>query len=220
MPTQDVIELDLKDREVIGKTVKKLRREGLVPAVIHDHGKDSIIVMGQYMEVLKAYQQAGKHHPLELKVGGKTYTALIKVAEFDPKKNSLKHVVFNAVKADQKVEAEVPIHIIGDIPAEKTGLMLLTQLDHVEVEALPKNLPDEITVDGSKLVEIGDRVTVADLVIPSGVTILTEAERPIATVEETKAQISAEEEAADEAAAAEQSAAATGAAEEAPAEQE
>ena len=220
MPTQDVIELDLKDREVIGKTVKKLRREGLVPAVIHDHGKDSIIVMGQYMEVLKAYQQAGKHHPLELKVGGKSYTALIKVAEFDPKKNSLKHVVFNAVKADQKVEAEVPIHIIGDIPAEKAGLMLLTQLDHVEVEALPKNLPDEITVDGSKLVEIGDRVTVADLVIPSGVTILTETERPIATVEETKAQISAEEEAADEAAAAEQSAAATGATEEAPAEEE
>lgn len=195
MPNQDIIALTLEKRDITGKSVKKIRSEGKVPAVIHDHGKDSVIVMVPYLEVSKAYQQAGKHHPLSLTIDGKNYTALIKDINFDPRRNEIQHVVFNAVSADQKVEAEIPIHIEGEIPAQKTGLMVITQLTHVEVEALPKDLPDQLSVDGEKLVQIGDKLTVADIKAPSGVVILTELEHPVATVEETKAQMSAEEEA-------------------------
>jgi large subunit ribosomal protein L25 len=198
MSTQEIIALDLKPRSVVGKAVKHLRKDGMVPAVIHDHGKDSVIVMGSMSDMSKAYKAAGKHHPVELTVGKVLYTALIKTAELDPKKNTLKHVVFNAVNANQTVEAEVPVRVDGDIPAEKAGLMVISQLDHVEVEALPKFLVDELTVDGTKLIEIGDKLTVADITAPEGVTILTEPEHPIATVEETKAQISEEEAAAED----------------------
>jgi len=199
MSQKESIALSLEKREVLGKSVKHLRKQGLVPAVIHDHGKDSHIVMGDYNQIYKAYLSAGKHHPIDISVGKSKYTALIKVVEFDPKHNTLSHIVFNAVDANQTVDAEVPVHIAGDSPAVKTGLLVIHMLDHVEVEAVPSMIPDELTVDGTKLVEIGDKLTVADIVVPSGVVVTTEPEHTIAVVEETKAQLSEESEEAEEA---------------------
>ena len=192
MSGQDIA-LDLQERKVLGKQVKHLRRDGMTPAVIHDHGKPSKIVMAPSIELAKVYQHAGKHHPLSLTLGKETYMALIKDADFDPKKHMLRHVVFNAIKQDEKVETEVPIRMVGDIPAEKAGLMVITQLDSVDIEAFPKDLVDELTVDATGLIEIGDKIHVSDIVLPPGVEILTEAEHPIATIEETKAQMSEEE---------------------------
>jgi large subunit ribosomal protein L25 len=183
MSSED-INLSLKERTLTGKAVKKLRRDGILPAVIHDHGKPSIHVMGDYLEVFKAYQKAGKHQLINLSVGGKKYVALIKTAEFEPHKHQLNHVVFGAVKADEKVEASIPIHLTEEIPAEKASLVVINQLDSVVVEALPNDLPNEIILDASKLVEIGDKLTVADIVVPAGVVILTEPEHTIATVYE------------------------------------
>jgi large subunit ribosomal protein L25 len=186
------IVLNLEPRDVTGKAVRRLREQGLIPAVIHDHGKDSVVVMASYVEVLKAYKQAGKHHPINLKTGSKNYTALIKTIEFDPKKHLLRHVVFGAVKAGEKVTAEIPVHIVFDegndaSPAERAGLVVLTQLDVVEVEALPNDLPDVLTVSGEALVEVGDQLTVADLKVPANVTIKTEPHHSIATAFEPSA---------------------------------
>lgn len=192
------ISLDLKEREVVGKQVKALRREGMVPAVIHDHGKESVIVMAPYIDASKVFQQAGKHHPINLTVGTKKYMALIKDADVEPKKRTLRHIVFNAVNANETVEAEVPIHITFDegnetSPAERAGLIVLHALESVQVEALPKDLPDAITFNGEKLVEIGDHATVADLIVPAGVTILTDPEHVIANVYEPSALAAANE---------------------------
>lgn len=184
--------LNLQSRAVTGKAVKQLRNDRMVPAVIHDHGQPSVVVMGEYLEMLKLYQRAGKHHPITLKADGKSYTALIKQADFDPKKHTLRHLVFNAVKANEKVTAEVPVHIKysegnESTPAERAGLVVLNQLDAVEVEALPSALPDALFFDGEKLVAAGDSLTVADLIIPKGVTVKTDASHPLATVFEPSA---------------------------------
>jgi large subunit ribosomal protein L25 len=187
----------LSERTVIGKGLNQLRRDGQVPAVIHNHGQDSIHVMAPETELVKIYREAGKHHPLELHVGSQKYLALIKDAHFHPVKHKLQHVAFQAINRNETVEAEVPIHMVGEIPAEKIGLMVLHQLDTVEVEALPRNLPDSLTVDATKLAELHDKLTVADLEVPEGVTILTEPEHPIATVVETKAQMAEEAEEAE-----------------------
>ncbi|HET9850496.1 MAG TPA: 50S ribosomal protein L25 [Candidatus Saccharimonadales bacterium] len=184
----------LKEREILGKGLAKVRKEGLVPAVIHNHGQESVHVMAPETELTKIYLAAGKHHPLELHVGSKHFLALIKDAHFHPVKRRLQHVVFQAIRRDEKVEAEVPIRLDGEIPAEKIGLMILHQLDSVQVEALPQDLPDVLTVNAEALAELHDKITVADLKVPSGVTILTETDYPIATVVETKAQISEEAE--------------------------
>lgn len=190
--------IKLEQREVLGKGLNALRRGGKVPAVIHNHGQDSVHVMGTEKELVKIYKQAGKHHPLNLEVGSQKFLALIKDAHFNPVKHNLQHVVFQAIRQNEKTEAEIPLHLEGEIPAEKAGLMVLTQLDSVIVEALPRNLPDSFTVDATKLVELHDKLTVADIVVPEGVTILTEMDHPIATVVETKAQMSEEAEVEEE----------------------
>ena len=191
--SQDSITLEVASRDVTGKAVKHLRKEGIVPAVIHDHGKDSVAVQGSYLELLRVYKHAGKHHPIELKAPGHTYTVLIKDAEFEPKKNQLTHLVFNAVNKNQQVEAEVPIHAKyadeenQSSPAERTGLIVLAQLEAIQVKATPSNIPDAVFYDAEKLVEVGDHVTVADLQIPANVEVLTEETHAVASVFEPSA---------------------------------
>ncbi|MEI9914041.1 MAG: hypothetical protein WDN66_03590 [Candidatus Saccharibacteria bacterium] len=143
--SDDLIEIELEKRDVLGKGVKHLRSAGKIPAVIHNHGQDSIIVQGDSVALLKIFKKAGKHHTVDVKAGGKTYTTLIKDAEFEPRKHQLNHIVFNAVAADQVVEAEVPIEARYDegndgSPAERSGLMVLNNLERVTVESLPKDL--------------------------------------------------------------------------------
>lgn len=190
--SQDSISLTLEKRDVLGKAVKHLRKSGQIPAVIHDHGKDSVIVQADSVEMLKVWKKAGKNHPIQLKAGDKNYTALIKTAEFDPKKHLLTHVVFNAVDRNQKVEAEVPIkprYAEGNesSPAERAGLIVLTQLESLQIKAIATNLPEVFEYDAEKLVEIGDSVTVADLIIPEGVEVETDEGHSVATVYEPSA---------------------------------
>jgi large subunit ribosomal protein L25 len=196
--SDEKISLELQKREVFGKAVKGLRNEGTVPAVIHDHGKDSLHVQASFVQLTKVYQAAGKHHPVELTFDGKNYLALIKDADFEPKKHMLRHVVFNAINRNETTTAEIPLVLVGEIPAEKASLMVLKHVETVEVEALPKDLIDELQVDASSLVENGDKIHVSDIKAPNGVTILTDPETTIATVEIPKDQVAEANEAAAE----------------------
>jgi len=190
--SEDTLSIELTLREITGKGVKRLRQDGTVPAVIHDHGKPSINVQAPYLMLYRTYVRAGKHHPVELQAGDHKYIALIKSATFEPKKNMLTHVVFNAVDRNQKVEAEVPLkprYAEGEesSPAERASLIVLEQLDAVEVRAIPSKIPDFLEYDAEKLVADGDQLTVADLIVPDGVEIVTELEHPIAQVTTTAA---------------------------------
>lgn len=189
--SSDKIVVDLEPREQVGKRLATLRSAGITPAVIHNHGKDSIHVQGNVQELAKVYGQAGKHHPVELKVASKQYLALIKDVDFEPTKHRMRHVVFQAIKQNEAVEAEIPVVFTADaeIPAERKGLLVLKQLDHVQVKALPKDLPDELNIDPSSLDEVGDSLSVANIVVPANVTLLTEPETQVAVVEMPKDQI-------------------------------
>ncbi|HUB93306.1 MAG TPA: 50S ribosomal protein L25 [Verrucomicrobiae bacterium] len=196
----DQIALVVEPRSTLGKGVKQLRKAGVVPGVIHDHGKPSIHVQAEYQQLYKTYISAGKHHPVALSASGKKYTAIIKDVTFDPHYHSITHIVFGAVKANEKVEAEIPVRPKYDAdndssPAERASLIVLAQLDVVQVKALPKDLPDELYYDAEKLVEVGDHVTVADLIVPSGVEIETEETHAVATVFEPSALAAANDDA-------------------------
>jgi large subunit ribosomal protein L25 len=185
----DTITVELQKRDITRKGLAALRAEGHVPAVIHNHGKESLHVMGNFQQLGKVYASAGKHHPVELTADGKHYLALIKDVDFEPAKHRMRHIVFQAIKQNEKAHAQVPVVLVGDeIPAEKKGLMILQQLDTVEIEALPKNLPDQLTADATVLAEEGDRLTAGDLKLPEGVTLLTEPEHSLAVVEMPKDQ--------------------------------
>lgn len=188
--SDEKIVVELTGRETLGKGLSKLRADGDVPAVIHVPGKSSIHVTGDYMALGKAYSKAGKRQPVHLKIDGKQRLAIIKDVDFEPTKHQLRHVVFQAIKQNEKVTAEIPVVLVGDdIPAEIAGHMVLPQLDAVQVEALPNDLPDKLEADATKLVEVGDRLTVADLKIPANVTLLTEPEQSLAVVEMPKDQL-------------------------------
>lgn len=196
----DQIMLSVDTRETIGKAVKRLRKDGIVPGVIHDHGQASVHVQAEYQALYKAYIAAGRRHPIMLTAGGKKYTTIIKSMTFDPKYHSMTHVVFGAIKANEKVEAEIPIRPVYSegneaSPAERAGLIVLSQLGSVQVKALPNDLPDYLSYDAEKLIEVGDQLTVADLTIPSGVEVEIEAAHVIATVFEPSALAAANDEA-------------------------
>lgn len=188
--SSDSISVILEKREVLGKGLAKLRFEGQIPAVIHDHGKQSIHVMADASHLQKVYSEAGKHHPVELKLKDSQHLALIKDVDFEPTKHRMRHVVFQAINRNEETEAEIPVVFADiEIPAERKSLLVLKQLDHVEVRALPNDLPDELQVDPSTLIEVGDNLTVADIKAPEGVTILTPPETFIAAVEMPKDQL-------------------------------
>lgn len=186
------VTLELEKREVTGKTVKNLRKAGYIPAVIHDHGKPSIIVMGEYQATYKAYKDAGKHSPIHIKAGGKNYITIVKSVTFDPQYNAISHMVFNAVSAHEKVTTDVPVRIKLEegndaTPAERAGLLVLHNLASVEIEAPASKLPEALFFDGEKLAEVGDHATVADLIVPVGVEVKTDANQTIASVFEPSA---------------------------------
>ena len=170
--SQDV-QLQAEKREGLGKSaVYQLRQEGKVPAVILEHGKDSTPILVDGPAILTAYQTVGKSQAIDLTVGTTKKLALIKEIEFVPLKREVQHIVFQALKADEVVDAEVPIHIFGEIPAEENRLVLLHTLETIEVRALPKDLPEALEVEGSKLVEIDDRITIGDIKVPAGVELV------------------------------------------------
>ncbi|HOR23372.1 MAG TPA: 50S ribosomal protein L25 [Candidatus Saccharibacteria bacterium] len=192
------ITLELINREQVRKGLNKLKAQGLVPAVIQNHGQESIVVSGKLLDVAKAYKEAGKHQPVEVSYEGKKLLTIIRDVDFDARKHQIRHVVFSIVKQDEKIKTEVSVELVGEAPAQKLGLIVSRHLDEVEIEALPKDLPDKLDADISNLNELNDKLTVGDIKVPNGVTLLTEPERVIVMVEEPVSQ--PEEEAVPEAA--------------------
>lgn len=184
----DSIVLIAEKREVTGKQVKLIRAEGFVPATVYQKGKDSVNVRIQYQPLVKAYAAAGQGQPVDLQIDGKKYLTMIKDIHMDPVKNTIMHVAFHAVDKNQPVEAEIPVHIEGDVPAEATGNFVVRQNDHVLVKAIPSELPEFFAIDAAKLAEPGDTITVADIVAPPHVEILSEPELQLAIVEEPRVQ--------------------------------
>ena len=190
MSSNDIL-IEATKRDTVRKKLNQLRSDNLVPAVLHNHGKDSLLLQADYIALKKMFMEAGKHHPVYIKVGDKKHLAMVKDVDIEPGKLRMRHVVFQAIRQNEKTTAEVPVVFKEDaeIPAERASLLVLRHLDTVDVEALPKDLPDELVVDPSSLAEVGDTLTVADIVVPEGVTILTEADHGLATVEMPKDQI-------------------------------
>lgn len=190
--SNQTISLTLEERTVTGKAVRKLRKEGFVPAVVYQGGKESQSVQAEYGAIAKTYAQAGRNTPVNLKVGTKSHLAMIKAVDFDPVKHRIRHIAFHAINKNETVTAEVPVKMRleegnDSTPAERAGLVVLTTLDSVEVEAKPNDLPNVLEFDGEKLLEVGDHITIADLVVPSGVEIKAEGTLTVASVYEPSA---------------------------------
>ncbi len=166
----DKITLSVSERDVHGKKVRKLRAEGLTPGVVYGAGMDPLNIQVAEGELKKVVAAAGKHSPVHL-TGKKRRIAMIKDVEIDPVRNSIHHVSFHAVRADQPVVTEVPVHLVGmgESVAEKNGLVILQALDRVQVKALPMDLPEAVEISVVELAEDGQKLTLAAAALPEGV---------------------------------------------------
>ncbi|MBH1980168.1 50S ribosomal protein L25 [Candidatus Saccharibacteria bacterium] len=174
------IELTLEERTVHGKKVAQLRQESIVPAVVYGPGMKPVSVQANHNLLEKIYKQAGNHTPVHITIGTKKRIAMIKDVEFNVVKHTINHVSFHAVKANEPVVAEVPIHLVGtgESEAERAGLVVLQALEKIEVKALPMDLPESLEVSILELANPNDRITVADLTMPANVEIVDHVADP------------------------------------------
>lgn len=170
----DKINLSLDLRDAQGKKVKQLRRDGIVPAIVYGPGIEPVNTQAAANVMEKVVRDAGKHTPVHLTVDGKKHIAMIKDVDIEPVKAKIRHVSFHAVNQNEPVNAEVPIRLIGEgeSEAERAGLIVLQALDHIEVRALPLDLPDVLEVSIANLKEAGEQITLGDIVLPENVVFV------------------------------------------------
>jgi len=165
--------LEAKKREVIGKKVKALRREGLLPAVIYGSGLEPQPITLDTKSVIQTLKIIGANTLVTIKIGKKEHLSLVRDIQREVIMRDLLHIDFQAVSLEESISTTVPIVIIGEAPAVKAfDAVLSSALDELQIEAKAKDLPDSITADVSSLEEIGDNILVKDLVIPDDVTVL------------------------------------------------
>jgi large subunit ribosomal protein L25 len=174
-------------REVIGKQVKAMRREGKLPAVIYGRHLEPISISLEAHSAGLALSKVSASSLVTLEVDGKEYPALVRERQRDYIKGVLTHVDFLAVDMNEKLRTSVGLAFVGVSPAVKDyNGILVHNLERLEVECLPGDLPERINVDISLLKQIGDIFRVKDLTISDKIRILADEEETIAVVTITK----------------------------------
>lgn len=185
------LELNATPRTVIGKQVNALKREGLVPGILYGYGVNPIPVQFEAREAERVVRQAGSSTLVQVHVEGTptSYTTIIRDLQRDPIKRNLRHLDLQVLNLAEKIRLPIQIILNGESPAVKNfGGLLLHLLDEVEVECLPTALVPAIEVNISGLKELGQAIFVRDLVLPPGLTVLTDADEMVAQVTAAEAE--------------------------------
>jgi len=172
-------ELQAELREGAGKgAARRLRRDGMIPAVLYGAGKDVVTIKLNAKDVHKSLEnEAFFSHILDVKVGGEGTQAVLKALQRDPATDRVVHMDLLRVSSSQEITMHVPLHFVGedDCPGRKAGGVINHLLVDLEVSCLPKDLPEFIEVDMSNM-DIGDSLHLSQLVMPVGVTLLVLAQ--------------------------------------------
>jgi len=189
------IKINASPRKIVRKGVKALRREGQLPAVLYGRNFDTQPIMFDYRETSRVIQLLGSSTLVVIDLGEESHYALIREKQRDVIKGNLLHVDFQVVSLTEKVHAEVSIELIGESPAVKDlGGLIVVNNEQLEVEALPRDLPDRIVIDISTLKEIGDTIYVRDLTLEGEVSILADEDEPIVLITLPSIEVTPEDE--------------------------
>src|SRR3990167_3263670 len=181
--------LNALPRTMTGRKVKKLRREGQIPANVFGKKIKSNSISITLADFQKVSKEVGETGLVDLLIKGEKTArpCLIVNTHIHPVTSAPLHADFHQVDLTQKVTANIPVELVGESPAVKEkGALLITLLNEIEVEALPTDLPEKFTVDVTGLKEFDDAVLVKDLKVDSKVTINTQAEEAIVKAQEPK----------------------------------
>ena len=173
--------IDATRRDVIGKQVKALRREGKLPAVIYGRHTDPINVNLDARTAAQALAKLTSSSIVTLNVDGVEYPALVREKQRNFIKNTLLHVDFLAVSMSEKLRTNVNVHFIGVSGAVKDfNAVMVHNLEQLEVECLPTDLPERIDVDVSSLAKPGEGIRVRDVKVADNVRILNDPDTMVA----------------------------------------
>ena len=195
--------LSADSRTIIGKQVKRLRRDGKLPANIYGHNVEPTAASVDAKEFANVLKQAGETGLIDLKIGDeKTRPVLVHDMLVDPVRGGTLHIDFYQVNLKEKLTATVPLEYVGESPKVKNSEgILLELLQEVEVESLPTDIPSSIEVDISGLTEVDQGIHVRDLPLPAGVEMQTDGDELVCKID--TAQMTEEPEEVSEAEAAE-----------------
>ncbi len=177
------MELKAEVRTATGRSAaKEWRKKGFVIGEVYGNGFDNVHVAVPAKEFAKAYKAAGETTVVTLDANGAKVSVLIQDVVRDSFSGVVEHADFRQVRMDQKITANVPVEFVGESPAVKGGAVLVKAVSELEVEALPADMPHALTVDLTKLVNVGDSILVKDLAVSKKAVIQAEPDAMVATV--------------------------------------
>jgi len=182
--------MNASKRDLLGRKVKQLRREGLIPATMYGHGFEAVSIQFNAKDFQKIFDHVGESGLVDIEMDGKAYPILFRNPQYHPVWGELVHVDCYKVNLKEKIVTTVPLELIGEAPIVKAGNILVPVTEEVEIEALPTDLPEKIEVDISGMETLESMITVADLIFDkSKIEIKTDATQVVVKVEEPKEEV-------------------------------
>ncbi len=186
------MELAAQKRQQLGRGVKALRKQGLIPAELYGKGIENVHLAVLAKEFKKVFKAAGENTIVNVSVEGKKHPVFIHDVATDCVSDEILNIDLYQVRMDEKIKIGVPLEFVGIAPAikAKNGI-LVKALQELEIEALPTDIPHMITVDLTKLEDIGQSIYVKDIAVPAQVRVMVMPDTVVATI---TAQVTEEEE--------------------------
>lgn len=176
-------------RTLLGRKTEALRQDGKVPAVIYGFGIEPTVVTIDRNAFIKAYSQAGASTVVDLSVDGTTHPVLISEIQRNPLNDFVTHVDFRRVDMSKKIEAKIPLVLVGISSAVKDlGGTMIQSLEELEVKCLPNALVHNIAIDVTALKTFEDVIRVSDIAIPEGMEVMTSIESAVVSVQPPRSE--------------------------------
>jgi len=191
----DSLSITVDKREVLGKKVRFLRREGVTPVHVFGHGVESLALQCDTGTLKQIIDRAGTTRLVNLKISGdkSLRSVFIREIQRNEMNGNLLHVDFYQIKKEEKIKADIPIAFTGEAPAmHLKGRLLDKELDSISVECLPDKLPPQIEIDLSVLEELDQAIHVSDIDLGPDVAIHASPEQMIVKVTEIKVVVEEE----------------------------
>ena len=186
----DKVFINATKRNVIGKHVAELRRQGKLPAVLYGHNIEPTAITLDLKVATNILSKLTGSSLVTVDLEGQEHSTLVREKQRNYIRGEIIHVDFQVVSLTEKIRTDVSVDLVGESPAVKDlNALVVAGIEAIEVECLPQDLPERFSVDISGLVNIGDSIYLKDISIPANVTILTDPNELIAVISAVKEEV-------------------------------